>query len=124
MKKILMVLLIGTGIAMLNGCYYDEVTTFEGLPKNVSLKNDVIPIFNKNCASTGCHDALPAHSPSLVPDKAHTALTNGNYVNVNEPEKSILYLEIISGSMPPSGALSTNDQKLILGWISEGAKNN
>jgi hypothetical protein len=109
---------------VLSGCYYDEVATFEGLPENVSLKNDLQPIFNQSCNTTGCHDAAPAHDPSLVSQNAFNALTLGNYVNTVDPPKSKLYQEIVSGSMPPSGALSINQQKLILAWISEGAKNN
>lgn len=123
-NKVLIIAIVGLALAMLNGCYYDEVVTFQGLPQNVSLKNDVAPILTKNCAVTGCHDAVPAHSPSLVQSKAYNALLNGNYVNTVEPEKSKLYREIVTGGMPPSGALGINDQKIILGWISDGAKNN
>jgi hypothetical protein len=123
MKALLTALLVVV-LLLLNGCYYDEVTLSEGLPKNVSLKNDVVPIFNSNCNTTGCHDAESSHSPSLVQANAYNALTTGKYVNTYEPEKSKLYLEISSGSMPPSGPLTLNQQKVILAWITEGAKNN
>ena len=62
MKKnlsyLVVVLLFAT---CLNACYYDEVATFEGVPTNVSLKNDVQPIFDRDCNMSGCHDAGPAH---------------------------------------------------------------
>jgi hypothetical protein len=51
-------------------------------------------------------------------------LTTGKYLNLTEPNKSLIFLEISSGSMPPSGALGINDQKIILAWITEGAQDN
>lgn len=124
MKKLLVYsisLLMFTGI--LSGCFYDEVAVFEGLPENVSLKNDVMPIFNNNCNSSGCHDAQGSHSPSLVGANAYTSLSEGQFVNTVEPGKSKLYTELNAG-MPPSGPLTVNEKKIILAWITEGAKNN
>ena len=126
MKKnlsyLVVVLLIAT---CLNACYYDEVVTFEGVPTNVSLKNDVQPIFDRDCNMSGCHDAIPSHDPSLVQDQAYEALTSGGYVNTADPENSTLYLSVNGGGMPAGRApLSENDKKLILGWITDGARNN
>lgn len=126
MKKIILylvaVLFIATG---LNACYYDEIATFEGLPTNVSLKNDVQPIFDRDCTMSGCHDAIPSHDPSLVPENAYDDLRNGGYINTNDPQNSILYLSVNGGGMPAGRApLSENDKKIILAWITEGAKNN
>lgn len=111
-------------ITLISGCYYDEELIFEGLPSNISFKNDVTPILTLNCTTTGCHDAVPAHAPSLVSEKAINDLTIGGYINTLDPESSIIYQEIKSGNMPPSGAISINDQKIILAWITEGAKDN
>lgn len=111
-------------ITLISGCYYDEELIFEGLPSNVSFKNDVTPILTLNCTTTGCHDAVPAHAPSLVPEKAINDLTSGGFINTLDPESSKIYQEMKSGNMPPSGAISINDQKIILAWISEGAKDN
>ena len=126
MKKILTYLVVALLFATgLNACYYDEVATFEGVPTNVSLKNDVQPIFDRDCNMSGCHDAGPAHSPSLVKEKAYQDLTSGGYVNTTDPENSVLYLSVNGGGMPAGRApLSENDKKLILGLITDGAKNN
>ena len=124
MKKLFFTFLIISVASILHGCYYDEEVIFEGLPQNVSLKNDVGPILTSNCTSSGCHDAVPTHNPSLVPDKVYNALIEGNYVNTIDPGNSKIYLEVSSGNMPPSGKLSANDQKIILAWITEGAKDN
>lgn len=108
---------------LVSGCYYDETAVFQGLPQNVSFKNDVMPIFDSSCNSSGCHDAEGSHSPILVADQAYDALLSGQYINTVEPEKSGLYVALQSG-MPPSGPLSDNEMKIILGWITEGAKDN
>jgi hypothetical protein len=126
MKKNLIYLVVVLLIAtFLNACYYDEVATFEGVPTNVSLKNDVQPIFDRDCNMSGCHDAGPSHSPSLVNENAYQALTSGGYVNTTDPESSVLYLSVNGGGMPAGRPpLSENDKKLILGWITDGARNN
>ena len=126
MKKPLLYLVVAFSSAtVLNACYYDEVATFEGLPTNVSLKNDVQPIFNRDCNMSGCHDAIPSHDPSLTPENAYNDLTTGGYVNTVDPVNSVLYLSVNGGGMPAGRApLSENDKKIILGWITEGAKNN
>ena len=128
MKKTLIYLVVLLLLAtVLNACYYDEIATFEGLPTNVSLKNDVQPIFNRDCALAGCHvtPIPPGHHPDLTAGNSHEALTSGGYVNTIAPESSVLYLSINGGGMPAGRApLSENDKKIILGWITEGAKNN
>lgn len=123
-RKLFLLLSIISMAVFFSRCYYDEEVTFAGLPQNVSLKNDVIPIFNANCNTSGCHDAIRSHNPGLASEIAYKDLTDGQFVNTVDPAKSNLYLQIESGSMPPSGPLSVNDQKIILAWITEGAKNN
>jgi hypothetical protein len=115
------ILLLATGV---NACYYDEVASIDGVPTNVSLKNDVQPIFDRDCSMSGCHDSGPSHDPSLTPENAYEALTSGGYLNTTAPESSLLYIRIDGGGMPPGGPLSENDKKIILGWITDGAKNN
>ena len=128
MKKNLIYLVVALLIATgLNACYYDEIATFEGLPTNVSLKNDVQPIFDRDCALAGCHVAPipPGHHPNLTAGSSHQALTAGGFINTADPANSILYLSVNGGGMPAGRApLSENDKKIILGWITEGAKNN
>lgn len=126
MKKILTYLVVVLLFAtLLNACYYDEVATFEGVPTNVSLKNDVQPIFDRDCNMSGCHDGVPSHAPSLIPANSYQALTSGGYVNTTDPESSVLYLSVNGGGMPAGRPpLSENDKKLILGWITDGARNN
>ena len=125
MKKLTV---IGVAVAsmVLTGCYYDKELDQDagGLPSNVSLSNDVQPVFTKNCATSGCHDATPTHKPSLVEGVSYSALTQGGYINTAVPNAGKLYQEISEGNMPPGAPLSSHDANLIIAWISEGAKDN
>lgn len=111
----------------LNGCYKDVISPGSdpnGPPQYVSFSGDLVPLFNTHCNSTGCHDDLPSHAPSLVPDKAYNALTKGGYVNTAVPNSSTVYVVVQTGAMPPTGALNAKDAQLILDWIRNGAPNN
>ena len=109
------------------GCYKDVIspgTDPNGPPAFVSFSGDLIPLFNSHCNGTGCHDAVPAHAPSLVPDKAYNALTTGGFVNTVAPDQSTIYVVVHTGTMPPTGALKASDAQMILDWIRNGAPNN
>ena len=125
-KLIITVIVLLTGFFGIVGCYYDQVLEEGpgGIPSNVSFSNDVVPVFNKNCANSGCHDALPTFKPSLVADKAYSELYAGGYISKTVPSSGKLYQAIAEGSMPPGTPMSTKDANLIIGWLNEGAKNN
>jgi hypothetical protein len=127
-QKINIVIVIAVIISIaVTGCYKDVIspgTDPNGPPQAVSFSGDLIPLFAANCTSSGCHDAAPGHSPSLVAEKAYTALTSGGYVNLAVPASSAIYSEVKSGAMPPTGALKPSDAQKILDWIRNGAPNN
>jgi len=107
-------------------CYKDIIspgTDPNGPPMNVSFSGDLIPLFNDNCNSSGCHDGV-AHEPDLTPEGAYNDIVGKGYVNTVVPGNSILYTEVKSGSMPPSGALTAKQSQLILDWVRNGAPNN
>ncbi len=113
-------------VSVLSGCYKDIISPGQdpnGPPQQVSFSGDLVPIFLANCASSGCHDGV-AHNPALTADKAYDAIVNGGFINLVVPANSILYGEVKSGSMPPSGALKASDMQKILDWIRNGAPNN
>jgi uncharacterized membrane protein len=127
MKKVLVSgLSLGLLSLMLTGCYYDKEVNPDagGLPTNVSFSNDVQPVFTKNCAMSGCHDAVPTHNPSLVLGSSYGALASGGYLNTAVPSAGILYQEISEGNMPPGAPLTSHEANLIIAWLNEGAKNN
>jgi hypothetical protein len=126
MKRRLIVISVIVSFLMI-GCYKDVLSPGQdpnAPPQDVSFSGDLVPIFSANCTSNGCHDAVPAHKPSLVPEKAYNAIISGGYVNTLVPNNSVLYNEVKSGSMPPSGALKQSDMQKILDWIRNGAPNN
>lgn len=110
----------------LSGCYKDIISPGQdpnGPPQYVSFSGDLVPIFTTNCALSGCHDGS-SHAPALTSELSYDAIVNGGYVDVVVPTNSILYGEVKSGSMPPTGALKASDVQKILDWIRNGAPNN
>jgi len=125
MRRIILFFSIALSALTVVGCYYDEVLgESDELPQNVSFNRDVMAIFNESCNMSGCHDAAPPHAPSLVQENAYTSLMQGGFVNTTVPGESTLYGVLVEGNMPPSGALSGREMKIILAWINEGALNN
>src|SRR6266516_6884184 len=113
-------------ITGLSGCYKDIISPGQdpnGPPQQVSFSGDLIPLFEANCALSGCHDATPSHNPALTSDKAYDAILNGGYINIVVPTNSSLYEHVESGEMPPTGALKASDVQKILDWIRNGAPN-
>jgi hypothetical protein len=112
--------------AMFTGCYKDILSPGQdptAPPQDVSFSGDLVPLFTANCATAGCHDAT-SHKPSLTAENAFNAITSGGYINTLVPANSIIYGEVKSGSMPPSGALKPSDIQKLLDWIRNGAPNN
>jgi len=112
-------------VTALTGCYKDIISPGQdpnGPPQYVSFSGDLAPLFNAKCALSGCHDGT-AHNPDLRPPKAYDALINGGFVNTVVPTNSIIYGEVKSGDMPPTGALKSSDVQKILDWIRNGAPN-
>lgn len=109
------------------GCYYDNVIFPDGgeVTGDVSFSSDILPIFENDCATSGCH-STGGQKPDLTPANAYTSLINGNYINTSSPEDSELYLWMkgLKGlPMPPSGTDATNTAK-VLAWIKQSAQNN
>ena len=113
-----------------SGCTKDT-TVYLGSEKEVttpvSFSKEMVPIFAKNCALSGCH-ASGGHVPDLSVNNAYVSLINGNYVDLSQPEKSDLYLWETGVEKPamPIGAANNpaNINGLTLAWIKQGAKNN
>lgn len=109
------------------GCYRDVVNPGadpNGPPQQVSFSGDLVPMFSQNCATSGCHDAIPTKKPALTPEKAYIALVNGGYVNTMAPYQSGIYTVMKGGSMPPSGPVKSSQVQKVVDWIRNGAPNN
>ncbi|MBK8699650.1 MAG: hypothetical protein IPN29_08910 [Saprospiraceae bacterium] len=121
--KSLVILLLSLSMS---SCYYDETVLIEESEDvgDISFSNDIIPIFNQSCSTTGCHSG--SVSPDLRADKAYSALTNGNYINAADPANSELYLWMKGSKnlpMPLTGPNAAYNAK-VLAWIKQGALNN
>ena len=120
------VLVLIMALFLIKSCYYDS-----NLPDTVdpgveiSFANDLIPIWDKDCNSSGCHSPgdIP---PDLTPANAYDAIISGNYVDLNNPENSELYLWMRGDRnlpMPLTGPNADYNAK-VLTWIIQGALNN
>jgi hypothetical protein len=110
----------------LQSCYYDKilpVTT--DITGDVSFADDIIPIFNAACNTSGCHNA-GGFSPDLSPANAYADLFSEGLINKADPEASELYQWMAgmkSIPMPVSG-VNPEYNALVLAWIEQGALDN
>lgn len=131
-KKIIAiaVVLVAMCTLLMTGCYKVVTVnnlTGEEVARPVSLSDDVIPIFSQSCAISGCHNS-GGIKPDLSPDKVYGSLLNGNYVDLDSPENSEIYLWLTGKRATPMPVGATNNpsniNQLVLAWIKQGAKNN
>jgi hypothetical protein len=124
MKRILLYggLLLFMGIGMVS-CYQDVIvpeTVQEKPPQFVSYSGDLQPLWNSNCALSGCH--VPGGQvPYLTEDISYEQLLGG-YVNTAVPEDSKLWIAL-NGIMM-THLPSADDRQKVFDWIRNGAPNN
>jgi hypothetical protein len=107
-------------------CYKDVILPKQGADPNAppvqySYKKDIAPLFNTNCALSGCHVA-GGQAPDLETAVSYNSLVNGGFVNTIIPTQSDLYI-MINGNMQvhiPDAA----DRQKVYDWIRTGALNN
>ncbi len=113
----------------ISGCY--KTTTIVKNPGSdittvMSFSKDIIPIFNKSCALSGCH--VPgAKTPDLSQANAFNSLKNGNYFKAKDPDNSELILWLTGKKTPVMPLGNGPDQAInakIYAWINQGAQNN
>lgn len=116
----------GISTILLTGCFNRIVAPeeIEIITTPMSFKDDIIPIFNQSCNTSGCHNGTI--NPNLTPVNAFSSLMNGNYVNTSNPRESELLQWMVGNRglpMPVSGSNSDFNAK-VLAWIEQGALNN
>ncbi len=136
-----------------NSCAeYTPPAGFDANTPTVSLKNDVVPIWNASCAFTSCHGATSGANNGMYvgPDTARFVkesvgqpaqqLPSMPFVTAGDPKKSYLMKKLdgdtcvvdkqcVGGScldpMPKATApLTQNQRDTIRRWIAQGAKDN
>ena len=119
MKRIILIFLAGiiASILLFSACEKVVFPPPGDVPDNLSYSTDIQPIWDKNCVS--CHGGQRA--PDLRPDNSYTALMGGGYIDTGDPEASGL-MTTLDGSH--DARATETEKQLILGWITQGAKNN
>lgn len=133
MKKIFSILaVLIIALTVINACKHEIPQAITGSPApvpggtgEVCFEAQILPIFQSNCAKSGCHDAA-THEKDYVFD---------SYINIirkdvrpgnaaNSKVYKVLF-ETGDKKMPPlPNSDLTTDQKALIGkWINEGAKN-
>lgn len=108
-------------MVFISGCEYDHPVP-EPLPDVVSFSDNLIPYFNASCNYAGCHNT-GGEPPDLTADNAYSALMDGGYVDLENPEQSSLYTKVATGgSMAPYS--TPGNTALVLAWIKAGALDN
>jgi hypothetical protein len=108
--------------AIFQACEYEWIEPEDAeIPDVISYSNNIQPIFNRSCNTSGCHTS-GGPDPDLSPDNSYNALLSGGYVDVNNPEGSSLYTSVKFGSMQVYA--QPQDATYILKWIEQGALNN
>ena len=128
MKRIALALVISLIAVFYTSCY--KVTTVDlrsdtAITRDVSFAADVLPIFEKSCAISGCH-VTNGQTPDLSADKAYISLTTSDYLDLEVPENSEIY-GLTSGKLTPAMPIGGSDPAIaamILAWIQQGAQNN
>lgn len=90
---------------------------------SVYFANDILPLINSSCATTGCHDAT-THKEGVT---LSTYSQISGYVTPFNASNSRLYSVITNNgenSMPPSGPMTASQIAAIQKWINQGALNN
>ncbi|MBY0425154.1 MAG: hypothetical protein K2Q22_05920 [Cytophagales bacterium] len=128
----LLILFLGSGLLV--GCYVNKIepqTVCAPTAKDsVSFSQDIQPILNQHCATSGCHaGSFPGGSLNLESSVAYTELTRAKsgYLNTSNPTQSLLYSQLQSSSsspMPPSYRLDDCSINTIVKWMGQKAKNN
>jgi len=128
-KRIVLALaMISLAVFLAPGCYKSTTVDLSSeleITRDVSYTGDIVPIFEKSCSLSGCHNA-GGIAPDLSTANAYNSLINSDYLDLANPENSKLY-GFVSGSLTPAMPVSGVDPEIaatILAWIKQGAQNN
>ena len=130
MKKNVIFLIIAVLGLAVGACDYAFVVPEElppvddgdGNPLVISFADDVLPIFTSRCAS--CHKA-GGQSPDLTEANAYLGINNTKYIDLDNPESSLIYSFVAPGaSTHTHRQYSAAQAQYVLVWIQQGAKNN
>lgn len=130
-KKITIAALMVCGsVFILAGCYKDKTVLLgntDEITTPVSFVNQLVPIFNKSCNMSGCHNS-GGQVPDLTINNAYRAIKEQSLIDLADPKNSEI-MGWLTGTIKPAMPLGaqtnpSNINGLMLAWIKQGAKNN
>jgi len=111
------------------GVYFDNnpVISTTCSTDTVYFQNEILPLLNSTCATTGCHNAVSAKHDVVLTDYNSVMHTGG--INLALPSESKIYKVLLKSNderMPPSPAQAwtSSQANRLLTWISQEAINN
>ena len=118
MKRLIYILFAAavTGILLFDSCE-KVVYPVPELPDTVSYSLNIQPIWDNKCVS--CHDG--GRDPDLRPENSYVSLTDGGYIDTDNPEESDLMKKLYGTH---DARATETEKQLTLLWIKEGAKDN
>lgn len=145
MKKLLIIIILS--LTVLYACRHEPLENISQPPpidttgsgpitgpggKPVCFESDILPLFQSNCAKSGCHDAGSNQKGYVLDSYDNLFKKDNKYEDKNikpyNPEDSRLYEVLFEKGNdkmppPPNPELTTIQKNLIARWIKEGAKN-
>lgn len=105
------------------GCYYDNEEELYELwyaqnvcdTLNVSYSQDIKPIIDGQCATSGCH---------VAGGTGNGIFDNYNAVKAKVDNGSMMQRVVVTRDMPPSTTLTECNVQKFKAWINAGAPNN
>ena len=91
----------------------------------VCFESEILPIFQTNCAKSGCHDAASHQDGYVFDSYANIVRKDVRPFNAaGSKVYKVLFEDDDDRMPPPPNPPLTNEQKALIGrWINEGAKN-
>jgi Planctomycete cytochrome C len=93
----------------------------------VYFANEILPIFQSNCAQSGCHDAIAKEGGIQLTEYEDIINTGGvepGKANESKLYKSLLETDPEKLMPPPTASLTPEQKNAIRIWINQGAPNN
>ena len=112
------ILILGIVFVTIPSCQHDGIPADQ--IETICFTEQVLPIFQNSCSTSGCHDAKSAEHGYVFTDYASImkAITPGNASKSKAYQAMISTFEI----MPPDNPLPAPKRTIIRLWIEQGAK--
>ncbi len=107
-----------SSLLSINSCQHNGIPAEE--MEQICFTEQILPIFQNSCGTTGCHDSKIAHHGLIYTDYASImkSITPGNASKSKAYQAMTSTFEI----MPPDNPLPQDKRTLIRIWIEQGAK--